>query len=188
MRLFSGSSDGLSLSSRLKLLTFLWVSSAFLSIVFTLLLSWRLESAAKTIEDAGSLKMQVYRLAYMASVRTPNAQIDNQIKEFERTLANVTQSDAIHPLIPSQMPLAYDLIQSMLLIDWESNIKPSLQHYERPTQIGLYLFTGDGKCQRAKYLVAAPLSNGNDADDCCGCRFDDCLALFMGYPALGKTA
>ena len=35
--------------------------------------------------------MQVYRLAYMASVRTPNAQIDNQIKEFERTLANVTQ-------------------------------------------------------------------------------------------------
>ena len=116
MRLFSGSSDGLSLSSRLKLLTVLWVGSAFLSIAFTLLLSWRLESAAKTIEDAGSLKMQVYRLAYMASVRTPNAQIDNQIKEFERTLANVTQSDAIHPLIPSQMPLAYDLIQSMLLI------------------------------------------------------------------------
>lgn len=143
MRLFSGSSDGLSLSSRLKLLTMLWVGSAFLSIAFTLLLSWRLESAAKTIEDAGSLKMQVYRLAYMASVRTPNAQIDNQIKEFERTLANVTQSDAIHPLIPSRMPLAYDLIQSMLLIDWESNIKPSLQHYERPTQIGLYRFAGN---------------------------------------------
>ena len=143
MRLFSGSSDGLSLSSRLKLLTVLWVGSAFLSIAFTLLLSWRLESAAKTIEDAGSLKMQVYRLAYMASVRTPNAQIDNQIKEFERTLASVTQSDAIHPLIPSQTPLAYDLIQSMLLIDWESNIKPSLQHYERPTQIGLYRFAGN---------------------------------------------
>jgi len=39
MRLFSGSSDGLSLSSRLKLLTVLWVGSAFLSIAFTLLLS-----------------------------------------------------------------------------------------------------------------------------------------------------
>jgi len=38
MRLFSGSSDGLSLSSRLKLLTVLWVGSAFLSIAFTLLL------------------------------------------------------------------------------------------------------------------------------------------------------
>ena len=190
----SESSDGLSLSSRLKLLTFLWVSSAFLSIVFTLLLSWRLESAAKTIEDAGSLKMQVYRLAYMASVRTPNAQIDNQIKEFERTLANVTQSDAIHPLIPSQMPLAYDLIQSMLLIDWESNIKPSLQHYERPTQIGLYRFAGNielflqamENANEQNTLWLRRFQIGHDADDCCSCRLDDCLALFMDYPTLGK--
>ena len=82
MRLFSGSSDGLSLSSRLKLLTFLWVSSAFLSIVFTLLLSWRLENAAKTIEDAGSLKMQVYRLAYMASVLHPMRKLTTKSKNL----------------------------------------------------------------------------------------------------------
>ena len=173
MRLFSESSDGLSLSSRLKLLTVLWVGSAFLSIAFTLLLSWRLESAAKTIEDAGSLKMQVYRLAYMASVRTPNAQIDNQIKEFERTLANVTQSDAIHPLIPSQMPLAYDLIQSMLLIDWESNIKPSLQHYERPTQIGLYRFAGNIE------LFLQAMENANEQNTLWLRRFQMAMMLMI---------
>ena len=81
--LFSGS---LSLSSRLKLLTVLWVGSALLSVILTLILSLRLENAATVIDDAASLRMQVYRLAYMASERTPQAQIDNQLREFEGTL------------------------------------------------------------------------------------------------------
>ena len=41
-----------SLSSRLKLLTLLWVTAAVGSIVLTLLLSWRLEGGAAAINDA----------------------------------------------------------------------------------------------------------------------------------------
>lgn len=136
-------SDGISLSLRLKLLTGLWVGLAALSVVLTLLLSFRLENAASVIEEAGNLRMQAYRLAYMAGEGSPRAQIDNQIAEFEKSLKRISQSDVIHPLIPSGTPLAYDLIQSMLIIDWQANILPPLQAYRRPTQIELYRFAGN---------------------------------------------
>ncbi|ENW4482534.1 HAMP domain-containing protein [Neisseria gonorrhoeae] len=136
-------SDDIPLSLRLKLLTGLWVGLAALSVVLTLLLSFRLENAASVIEEAGNLKMQAYRLAYMAGEGSPRAQIDNQIAEFEKSLKRISQSDAIHPLIPSDNPLAYDLIQSMLIIDWQANILPPLQAYRRPTQIELYRFAGN---------------------------------------------
>lgn len=77
-------SDGISLSLRLKLLTGLWVGLAALSVVLTLLLSLRLENAASVIEEAGNLRMQAYRLAYMAGEGSPRAQIDNQVAEFEK--------------------------------------------------------------------------------------------------------
>ncbi|HEZ3321432.1 TPA: nitrate/nitrite sensor histidine kinase [Neisseria meningitidis] len=136
-------SDGISLSLRLKLLTGVWVGLAALSVVLTLLLSLRLENAASVIEEAGNLRMQAYRLAYMAGEGSPRSQIDNQVDEFEKSLNRISQSDAIHPLIPSDTPLAYDLIQSMLIIDWQAHILPPLQSYRRPTQVDLYRFAGN---------------------------------------------
>ena len=143
MILSSRFSDGISLSLRLKLLTGLWVGLAALSVVLTLMLSLRLENAASVIEEAGNLRMQAYRLAYMAGEGSPRSQIDNQVAEFEKSLKRISQSDAIHPLIPSDTPLAYDLIQSMLIIDWQAHILPPLQSYRRPTQVDLYRFAGN---------------------------------------------
>ena len=133
----------LSLSSRLKLLTILWVGSALLSVILTLVLSWRLQNAATVIEDAGNLRTQVYRLAYMVGERAPKAQINNQIREFEQNLNRISQSNAIHPLMPSETPPAYDLIQSALIEDWKANIQPVLRRYERPDQIKLYRFAAN---------------------------------------------
>lgn len=168
--LFSG---GLSLSSRLKLLTVLWVGSALLSVILTLILSLRLENAATVIEDAGSLRMQVYRLAYMAGERTPQAQIDNQLREFEKTLLRITTSDAIYPLMPSETPPAYNLIQSMLLIDWKSNIQPALKHYRRPTQIELYRFAGNIE------LFLQALENANEKNTLWLRRFQMAMMLMI---------
>ena len=142
--LFSGSSDGLSLSSRSKLLTVLWVGSAFLSIAFTPVAFLAFGSAGQMIEDAGSLKMQVYRLAYMASVRTPmrNRQPNQRIWTYAGQ-CNEKRCHSSADSVTNAAGLRFD--QSMLLIDWESNIKPSLQHHERPTQIGLYRFAGNIK-------------------------------------------
>lgn len=133
----------LSLSSRLKLLTILWVGSALLSVILTLVLSWRLQNAATVIEDAGNLRTQVYRLAYMVGEHAPKAQINNQIREFEQNLNRISQSNAIHPLMPSETPPAYDLIQTALIEDWKANIQPVLRRYERPDQIKLYRFAAN---------------------------------------------
>ncbi|WP_257534958.1 type IV pili methyl-accepting chemotaxis transducer N-terminal domain-containing protein, partial [Neisseria meningitidis] len=66
----------------MKLLTGVWVGLAALSVVLTLLLSLRLENAASVIEEAGNLRMQAYRLAYMAGERPPRPPIDNQGDEI----------------------------------------------------------------------------------------------------------
>lgn len=184
-------SDGISLSLRLKLLTGLWVGLAALSVVLTLLLSLRLENAASVIEEAGNLRMQAYRLAYMAGEGSPRAQIDNQVAEFEKSLKRIAQSDAIHPLIPSDTPLAYDLIQSMLIIDWQAHILPPapvLPATDSGRSLPLCrkhrtVFAGIGKCQRKKHMVAQAFSMGNYVDDAGVVCTDAVLAPDLGYPA-----
>lgn len=173
MKPLSFFSDGLSLSARLKLLTLLWVGSALLSVVFTLLLSWRLEGASTAINDAGSLRMQTYRLAYMVGNHATERQINNQIKEFEQSLQKVSRTDAIHPLLPAQRPQAYDLIQSMLVIDWQSNILPKLQKHTLPTNIDLYRFAGNID------LFVQALENANEQNTRWLRRFQMALILMI---------
>lgn len=173
MKALSFFSDGLSLSARLKLLTLLWVGSALLSVVFTLLLSWRLEGASTAINDAGSLRMQTYRLAYMVGNHATERQINNQIKEFEQSLQKVSRTDAIHPLLPAQRPQAYDLIQSMLVIDWQSNILPKLQKHTLPTNIDLYRFAGNID------LFVQALENANEENTRWLRRFQMALILMI---------
>ena len=173
MKPLSFFSDGLSLSARLKLLTLLWVGSALLSVVFTLLLSWRLEGASTAINDAGSLRMQTYRLAYMVGNHATERQINNQIKEFEQSLQKVSRTDAIHPLLPAQRPQAYDLIQSLLVIDWQSNILPKLQKHTLPTNIDLYRFAGNID------LFVQALENANEENTRWLRRFQMALILMI---------
>ncbi len=87
-----------SLSARLKLLTLLWVSVAVASIVLTLLLSWRLEGGAAAINDAGSLRMQTYRLGLLVYENRPAAEINQKIQRFDATLATLVKGDPSRPL------------------------------------------------------------------------------------------
>ena len=61
----------------------------------------------------------------------------------------------------------------MLLIDWESNIKPSLQHYERPTQIGLYRFAGNIE------LFLQAMENANEQNTLWLRRFQMAMMLMI---------
>lgn len=136
-------SDGIPLSLRLKLLTGLWVGLAALSVVLTLLLSFRLENAASVIEEAGNLKMQAYRLAYMAGEGSPRAQIDNQIAEFEKKFKTHFPKRC-HPSADSlrQSPcLRFDTVHADYRLAGQH--PPPLQAYRRPTQIELYRFAGN---------------------------------------------
>lgn len=114
-----------SLSSRLKLLTVLWVTAAVGSIVLTLLLSWRLEGGGAAINDAGSLRMQTYRLGLLISERR-SAEALERIERFDRTLAQLKQGDPARPLFLPDTPEVQEQMQT-LTRRWQNEIRPMLQ-------------------------------------------------------------
>ena len=114
-----------SLSSRLKLLTLLWVTAAVGSIVLTLLLSWRLEGGAAAINDAGSLRMQTYRLGLLLRETDNQAEVDDRIRHFDETLYTLQAGDPARPLFLPDTP---EVRQHMAQLQqrWQQQIKPMM--------------------------------------------------------------
>jgi two-component system nitrate/nitrite sensor histidine kinase NarX len=78
---------------------------ALASIGATLLVSWRLEGSAAAINDAGSLRMRTYRLAYLAQevgARDAAAEsgrlIAREIAAFDAVVATLRHGDPARPL------------------------------------------------------------------------------------------
>ena len=79
---------------------------ALASIGATLLVSWRLEGSAAAINDAGSLRMRTYRLAYLAHEADQGDErrkeiapvISRDIVEFNRIVATLRHGDPARPL------------------------------------------------------------------------------------------
>src|SRR5690242_8801323 len=78
---------------------------ALASIGLTLLVSWRLEGSAAAINDAGSLRMRTYRLAYLtnelgqARPDGDTAQlIGIEIEAFDRVVQTLRTGDPARPL------------------------------------------------------------------------------------------
>ena len=111
------------LSTRLKLLTLLWLAAATVSIVLTLVLSWRLEGGAAAINDTGSLRMQTYRLGLLLNSRAPKQEIDQFIARFDRTLTNLDRGVPARPLfLPDDEAVQHNMRQ--LQHTWQQDIKP----------------------------------------------------------------
>jgi two-component system nitrate/nitrite sensor histidine kinase NarX len=87
---------------------------ALASIGSTLLVSWRLEGSAAAINDAGSLRMRTYRLAYLAQEsgrREPEAEIGpliaREIRDFDRVVDTLRHGDPARPLfVPDTRAIA----------------------------------------------------------------------------------
>nr|WP_253340406.1 type IV pili methyl-accepting chemotaxis transducer N-terminal domain-containing protein [Neisseria sp. HSC-16F19] len=115
-----------SLSARLKWLTVLWVLLALASIVFTLVLSWRLEGSAAAINDAGSLRMQTYRLGLMIDENHAAVEIEARLAEFDQTMQLLRRGDAQRPLfLPDEPQIAVHM--AVLENQWQQSIRPMLQ-------------------------------------------------------------
>lgn len=115
-----------SLSSRLKLITVLWVSAAMGSIVLTLLLSWQLEGGAAAINDAGSMRMQAYRLGLLINEKR-TGEAAERINRFDTTLAQLEKGDPARPLFLPDTPQVREQMQSITL-QWQNGIRPALQN------------------------------------------------------------
>ena len=94
------------LSAKLVGIHILFLAIALVSIGFTLLVSWRLEGGAAAINDAGSLRMRTYRLAYLAgeaqrggeSARLDRELIRGEVADFEKVAATLRAGDPARPL------------------------------------------------------------------------------------------
>lgn len=87
-----------SLSSKLLILTIVWLVLAMTSIGYTLVLSWKLEGGAAAINDAGSLRMRSYRVALLVSEGADPALIQQEAVQFSDTMARLRKGDPARPL------------------------------------------------------------------------------------------
>ena len=103
---------------------------ALASIGSTLLVSWRLEGSAAAINDAGSLRMRTYRLAYLAQEAARGGESDaarligREIVDFDRVVATLRHGDPVRPLfVPDTAAIAAEFAR--FDHDWAS-LEPRL--------------------------------------------------------------
>jgi two-component system nitrate/nitrite sensor histidine kinase NarX len=105
---------------------------ALVSIGSTLLVSWRLEGSAAAINDAGSLRMRTYRLAYLAQEighGEPGSEvarlIAREIVDFDQVVATLRHGDPVRPLfVPDTAAIAAAFAEFDR--DWAA-LKPRLE-------------------------------------------------------------
>ena len=108
---------------------------ALASIGSTLLVSWRLEGGAAAINDAGSLRMRTYRLAYLAQEPgsgEPGSEaarlIAKDIVDFDRVVATLRHGDPVRPLfVPDTAAITADFAEFDRA--WTS-LRPRLERVE----------------------------------------------------------
>jgi two-component system nitrate/nitrite sensor histidine kinase NarX len=93
------------LGTKLLAVQLVALAIALASIGLTLLITWKLEGGAAAINDAGSLRMRSYRLAYLAEQvdgegrGSPTAELlRREIADFDSVLATLRRGDPARPL------------------------------------------------------------------------------------------
>lgn len=66
---------------------------------FTLWVSWQLDGGAASVNEAGRMRMQAYRLAWTGTLPQGPAERAQRVAEFERSLALLKQGDPVRPLV-----------------------------------------------------------------------------------------
>ena len=119
------------LSAKLVGIQVFFLAVALVSIGLTLLVSWRLEGSAAAINDAGSLRMRTYRLAFLAHESEPgppkdgiSALIRDDVRAFESVVATLQAGDPARPLF---VPRTEAIAAQFAALDREWQVlKPAL--------------------------------------------------------------
>ncbi|MCX7893733.1 MAG: type IV pili methyl-accepting chemotaxis transducer N-terminal domain-containing protein, partial [Burkholderiales bacterium] len=124
------------LSSKLVVTQIVFLAVAVAAIGLTLFIAWRLEGTAAAINDAGSLRMRAYRLAYLAELMAAwpeprlRATIERDVGEFRDVFGTLGAGDPARPLF---LPKSASVDAQMRALDeaW-SALAPRLVAEERP--------------------------------------------------------
>ncbi len=94
-----------SLSAKIIAIQVAFLTVALISIGVTLLVSWQLEGGAAAINDAGSMRMRAYRLAFVLADRrgelaeTTRQALIEDLLQFDGVLATLKRGDPARPLL-----------------------------------------------------------------------------------------
>jgi two-component system nitrate/nitrite sensor histidine kinase NarX len=112
------------LASKLLVVQLVFLLVALGSIGLTLYVSWKLEGSAAAINDAGSLRMRAWRLAYLAAAgeREPGPGRANEIRDsvadFATVLATLRAGDPVRPLV---LPRSARVAERLAALDRQWN-------------------------------------------------------------------
>lgn len=120
------------LTFRILVTTIVGLSLTLMAIGYTLLLSWQLEGGAAAINEAGSLRMRSYRLGLALQQAVPKSEIDKELAEFDRTIADLQNGDPKRPLF---LPSSKSIQQQMQVVqrDWQNVVKPHVLAFQSET-------------------------------------------------------
>lgn len=108
-----------SLSAKLALVGAPFLLLALISTVATLWISWQLDGGAAAVNEAGSMRMQAYRMALTVSSAGPEGaqELPAHIQKFEASLALLRHGDLQRPL---QVPWDRDVLPHFAAVerDW----------------------------------------------------------------------
>jgi two-component system, NarL family, nitrate/nitrite sensor histidine kinase NarX len=106
------------ISTKLIVTQVVFLLVALGAIGLTLLVSWKLEGSAAAINDAGSLRMRAWRLAYLTAQdpKSPREvhEIERSIAEFESVFATLRRGDPARPLF---LPGSPDVARQIGVLD-----------------------------------------------------------------------
>jgi len=127
------------------------------AIGMTLVISWQLEGVAAAINDAGSLRMRSYRLAYLMTRGVEERRgfsPGDEMEDFDRVLRDLAQGDPARPLAsPRDAAVAEHLHQ--VTQAWRDTMRPLVVAY--PDANARQRFAGElaGFARRINDLVLA---------------------------------
>lgn len=128
-----------SLSTRLLLLTLLWVSFIVVSVGYTMLLNWELKASAATVRTVGELRHHAYRCGFLAHDDASRADLRSEIDAFNVEMNRLlTGSEWRLPRSPEIEAHLHELEAS-----WRRDIMPLLLadagEENRLSQVNLYV-------------------------------------------------
>lgn len=110
-----------SLSTRLLVLTLLWVSFIVSSIAWTMMLNWELEASASARYGVAELRMRAYRTAFVTQPIFEKQYVDDEIERTRQQYRLLRDGDTWRPL---ELPNNFQDDLSRLERTWRNELEP----------------------------------------------------------------
>lgn len=113
------------LSTRLLLLTAIWVSFISSMVGYTMWLNWELEASAASTQAIANIRYHVYRAEQFTQSKYPDVEFDNEIRLINEEMRQLREGDLWRPLsIPKTSPIL--ALFGQVEKHWQSSMEPDL--------------------------------------------------------------